>query len=136
MLDGLISQIKLKIDTFLKSAICALIAGAMGLIALVFFCAAAFVWLAREQGTITACLIFGGAFVLIALVAVVVMIVLRRRHEQEARRLAARAARTAALATALDLSRVLGRRRSASLALVSAFLVGLLLSQSTPKRED
>ncbi len=137
MLNGLIAQLKLKIDAILHSAICVVVASAAGVIAVVFFCAAGFVRLAQDYGTVTTCLMFGGAFVLIALIAVIVMIVLRRRHEKEARRQAARLAQMAALASAVDLTRALGGgRRGVSLALVGAFLVGLMLSRSTPKRED
>ena len=134
MFAGPIALLKHKIDTALKSTACAIVAGLAVLVALAFFCAAAFLWIARDQGAIVASLALGGAFLLVAVLALIVMLLLGRRKPPV--KPAAWMADPETLVAALDLSRSLRGRRGASFALVSAFLMGIVLSQSTPKRED
>ena len=135
MFAGPIALLKHKIDTALKSTACAIVAGLAALVALAFFCAAAFLWIARDQGAIVASLALGGAFLLVAVLALIVMLLLGRRKPPVSKP-AAWMADPETLVAALDLSRSLRGRRGASFALVSAFLMGIVLSQSTPKRED
>ena len=136
MLDGLTSLLKRKVDAALKTTAFGFVAMVAGLVAFAFFCAAAFVWVQRDYGTIAACLTLGGAFLLIAVIAVVAIVLLRRRRAREIRRQAASFANPATLLAALKLSRALGGRQSALLALVGAFVAGLVLSQTPPKRDD
>lgn len=136
MLEGPISLLKRKVGAVVETTAFGAVAAIAGLIAVAFFIAAAFVWAEREYGAITACFAFGGAFIVIALIAIVVLIVLRRRREEEIRRQAASLANPANLLYALNISRALGGKQAASLALVGAFLAGLILSKAAPKRDD
>ncbi|HEY2134674.1 MAG TPA: hypothetical protein VGH49_02230 [Xanthobacteraceae bacterium] len=138
MFEGQIAHFKHKIDLALKTTVCGVVAMAAVFLAGAFFCAAAFVWLQQSYGTIAACLALGGFFVLLALIALIVALLLRRRKVPPPPPASAPKAwwnDPAMLAAALDLSRTLGGRRTASIALVGAFVVGLLLSRSPPKRD-
>ena len=131
-----IAQLKHKIDVAAKTAACAVIVGAALLVALGFFCAAAFIAIAQAQGAIAAALILGGAFVVVALIAVLIAMVLRRRNPPPP----PPSARPwwndpAMIATALDITRTFGRGRTTAAVLVSALLAGMMLGKSPGKRE-
>jgi ethanolamine transporter EutH len=134
--DGQIAHIKYKIDLALKTTACGVVALAALLVAAGFFCAATFAWIQQGYGTVTACLALGGIFVLLGLVALIVALLLRRGKEPPPP-----VSKKAwwndpvMLAAALDVSRTLGVRKTASIALVGAFVVGLLLSRSGRKPE-
>jgi len=129
-----IARLRHKIDLTVKTTACGAVALGAGLVALGFFCAAAFMRIAQDQGTIVAALALGVAFVVVAFVAVLVAVVLRRRKPPPMPT-AAWWNDPALLATALQVTRVLGRRRMTSAVLVGAFLVGLLLNRSPRARE-
>jgi hypothetical protein len=133
--DAQIAHIKHKIDLALKTTVCGVVAFASVLVAAAFFCAAAFAWVQQSYGTIAACLALGGVFVLLALVALIIALMLRRRKEPPPPISAQKAwwNDPVTLAAALDINRVLGGRKTASIALVGAFVVGLLLSRSARK---
>jgi ethanolamine transporter EutH len=135
--DSQIAHIKHKIELALKTTMCGVVALAAVLVAGGFFCAATFVWLQQSYGTIVACVALGGVFVLLALIALITALMLRRREPPPAKP-APKAwwNDPVTLAAALDVSRALGVRRTASIALVGAFLVGLLLSRSPRKPEQ
>jgi hypothetical protein len=135
--EASIASIKHKLDLAVKSTIGGVVAGAAALVALGFFCAAAFLWLEARYGAITAALVLGGAFTVIALIAVIVILVLNHRNPPPPPPPSRKAwwADPALLATALDMSRGLGRRRVATAAVVSAFVFGMML-RLPRKRED
>jgi len=136
VLEAPIASLKHKIDLALKSTIGGIVACAAATVAMAFFCAAAFLWLDGRYGAIVASLVLGGAFTVLALIAVIVVLIVRRRSPPPAPpRQGAWWADPALLATVLDVSRTLGRRRVATAALVSAFVLGMML-RPPRKRED
>jgi hypothetical protein len=99
-------------------------------LALGFFCAAAFVWLASRYDAVTAGLMLGGGFLLVAILAAVAGWVARLRNIERARR--ELAARSHAgwldpkfLAVGMEIGRSLGWRRLATLAAVGVLAAGL-----------
>ena len=134
MLTHWIAHLKYKIDLTLKMTVCGAVALGAVLVALGFFCAAAFMRIAQDYGAIVAALALGAAFVVVALVAVLVAVVLQRRKPPPAPP-AAWWNDPALLATALDVTRMLGSRRMTSTVLVGAFLVGFLLKRPPRPRE-
>jgi hypothetical protein len=135
--DAPIAKLKHKLAVAVKSTVGLVVALAAALVAVGFFCAAAFIWLAARYSALTAALVLGGVFTFIALIAVIVVLLVRhsRPPPPPPRRKAAWWADPALLATALDVSRVLGRKHVATAVLVSAFIVGVMLGPSR-KRED
>jgi hypothetical protein len=134
--DAPIANLKHKVDLALKTTVGGIVAGAAVLVALGFF-AAAYMWLDRRYDSITAALVMGGAFVAIALIAVIVILILHgRKPPPPPPRKAPLWADPALLATALDLTRVLGRKRLTVAVLVGAFAVGMLLQKTSRKSED
>jgi hypothetical protein len=135
--DTPIADLKRKLDIAVKSTIGIVVAFAAALVALGFFCAAAFLWLAGRYGSVLAALVMGGAFTFLAFVALIVALLIRHRKPPppEPPRRAAWWADPALLSAALDVSRALGRRRVATAALMGAVVFGLMLRPSR-KRED
>jgi len=104
--------------------------------ALLMFAIALFIWLADRYDALTASLIMGGGFMVLAAIFVLVALYMRRRREQERRIAAARRSthsiswmEPAILAAGLDLARMIGGRRAASLA-AGAFAAVWLLSRT------
>jgi hypothetical protein len=109
---------------------CFLIAAVSLVLAVVFLCAAAFVWLASRTDAVTAGLMLGGAFLLIAIMAAVAGWIARLRNMERARR--ELAARSHAgwfdpkfLAVGIEIGRTLGWRRIMTLAAVGFLAAGL-----------
>ena len=99
-------------------------------LALGFFCAAAFVWLASRYDGVTAGLILGGGFLVLALLAAFAAWLTRRHNVAQARlELAARSQSgwldPKFLAVGLQIGRTLGWRRLATLAAVAVLAAGL-----------
>jgi hypothetical protein len=99
-------------------------------LALGFFCAAAFVWLASHYDGVTAGLVLGAGFLLLAVLAAFAGWITRLRNIERARR--ELAARSHAgwldpkfLAVGLEIGRTLGWRRLATLAAVGVLAAGL-----------
>ena len=140
MFEGQIAHIKRKIDLALKTTVCGMVAMATMLVASAFFCAAAFVWIQHNYGTVTACLALGGFFLLLALLALIAAWGLQRRKVPPPPPAAATVKTLwndpVMLAAALDLNRALGGRKTATVALIGAFVVGLLLSRPPRKRDE
>jgi hypothetical protein len=91
--------------------------------AFVMFAIALFIWLAHRYDALTASLILGAGFAVLAFIFFLVALYIRSRHEQERRMMAARRAaqstswmEPAIVAAGLDLARLIGGRRTASLA--------------------
>jgi hypothetical protein len=135
--EGPVANLKHKIDLALKSTVGGIVAFAAAVVALGFFCAALFLWIAGTYGAIVASLVLGGAFLAVALIALLVVLILQRRKPPPPPpRSAAWWADPVLLTTALDIGRVLGSKRLTSAVVVGALLFGLLLNRSPPKRED
>jgi purine-cytosine permease-like protein len=121
-----------------------LIAAVSLVLALGFLCAAGFVWLVSRTDAITASLIFGGAFLLIAIVAAVVGWMARLRNMERARRELAERSQAGwfdpkFLTIGLQVGRVLGWRRVVTLAAAGLLAAGLAkewLGSGDRKRED
>jgi hypothetical protein len=133
--DGLIANFKHKIDLALKTAVCGVLALVACVVALAFLCAAAFMWIAQSHGAIAAALALAGAFMALALIAVLVAWILQRRKPPPPPRQRAWWTDPALLAAALDIGRVLGRRRVGLAVLASAFVLGILLNRP-PRKPD
>jgi hypothetical protein len=93
--------------------------------AIVMFAVALFIYLADRYDALTASLILAGGFIVLAAIFVAVALYIRQRREQERRTAAASRAAAAQsiswmepaiLAAGLDLARLIGGRRAASLA--------------------
>jgi len=135
--EGPVASVKHKIDIALKSAVGGIIALVAALVAIGFFCAAAFMWLEQRLDPIAAALIVGGFFLLLALVAVLVVIMVQRKPPPPPPpRQKAWWSDPALLATALDIGRTLGPRRAATAVLVGAFLIGMMINRPPHKPED
>jgi hypothetical protein len=139
--QALIAQVKAQLQAkaalAAKSAACGMVAMMTGLAAICFFVAAALVWLAHRYGTIDACLIVGGAFVVMAVAALLTLVIIRRRAPPPPNIKAALAhdfVDPQALALGAEIMRLMGGRRAASMGLLGAFVVGLLLSRTIPKK--
>jgi hypothetical protein len=112
-------------------AVWAAIAAVAATVALVFLLIAAFIWLADRDGPLTAGLVLGGVFIVIALIAIVACLIARRRNMERARlELAARSSDTSwldpkVLAMGFQIGQAIGWRRLASLAAVGLLAAGL-----------
>jgi hypothetical protein len=130
-----VRDVKDRIGTAVKVTGWCAIAGGAALVMLGFFCAALFLWMAERNGPIVACLVLGGIFLLIIIIAAIAFANVRRRRAQRARLARANAAAQwwrdpAVIAAGLQISRTLGAGRTLPLVLLGAFTVGLLLSRS------
>jgi len=123
----------------------AIIAAAAAAAAVVFLLVAAFVWLADVYDSLTAGVVLGCAFALIALIALVACLMTRRRNMERARlELAARSSDTSwldpkVLAMGFQIGQAIGWRRLASLAAVALLTAGLAkewLGRDNPPAED
>jgi hypothetical protein len=136
-----IGDIKAKVDATLRAALWGIMAAVCGMVGTLFLLIALFIWLAAQYDVLTACVILGLVFVVLALVAALVFTLSRRQSELRSRQ---RRARTAAqgwldprmLASALEIVRLLGSRRTTIL-FVAAMASGFLLSavQSSGKAD-
>ena len=96
-----------------------------------FLLAAAFIWLADEFDGVTAGLVLGGFFALVAVIAVVACLMIRQRNMERARlELAARSSNTAWLdpklmAVGYQVGQAIGWRKLVSLAAVGLLAAGL-----------
>jgi Na+-translocating ferredoxin:NAD+ oxidoreductase RnfE subunit len=110
----------------------AVIAVIASTVALVFLLIAAFVWLANRYDSLTAGLVLGCVFVVIALIAVIACLVTRRRSMERARlELAARNSAGASfldpklLGVGFQIGQAIGWRKLAALAAVGLLAAGL-----------
>src|SRR5215470_6750010 len=125
---------------FAVSVVIALVATA---IAVVFLLVAAFVWLADRYDPLIAGLILGGAFILLALIALAVALFTRRRNiERAERELAARRAAGGGLldpkllTVAMQIGQAIGWRRVASLVAAGVLAAGLAREWSAHARNS
>jgi hypothetical protein len=130
-----------RIGTAMKATGWCVIAGVAALVMLGFFCAALFLWMAERHGPIVACLVLGGIFLLIMMIAAIAFANVRRRRAQRARlaradAVAQRWRDPAVIATGLQIARTLGVGRALPLVLLAAFAMGLVLSRPGALRSE
>ena len=94
MFDRFLAPLRAKLRLAMTSAVCYAIAGVAMAIAFAFALAALFTYLEAQAGTIGACLIIAGAFVLIGIVPLIVVAIANKREERRLLREAARARNT------------------------------------------
>ena len=141
--------VKAQVSTGVSSdvVIWAMIAVIASVAAMAFLLVAAFVWLADRYDSLTAGLALGGAFVLIALIAIVACLITRRRNMERARlELAARSGNANWLDPRLvpvgfRIGQAIGWRKLASLAAVGLLAAGLARewlghSEARPKADE
>jgi hypothetical protein len=134
--EGPIASLKHKIDIALKSTVGGVVALVTALVAIGFFCAAAFMWLERKLDPIAAALIIGGFFLLLSLIAVLIVILVQRQPPPPPPpRQKSFWTDPALLATALDIGRTLGPKRAATAVLIGAFLIGMMINRPPRKPE-
>lgn len=141
MFANLLAPLRAKVKLATTSAACYAVAGIAGAVAFAFLIAALFSWLAGLFGTIVACLIVAGGFVVLAIVPIVVLAMARKREEKRVLLAAAKArqnqwASPATLTLALQAARMLGNNRGIAVAGLGAVLAGWLISQMLPTDED
>jgi hypothetical protein len=137
VVQSLIAHLKARLSHAMRSVACSAIATAAALVAIVFFGAAAFVWVSHAYGVISACLMFGGVFALVAAIAATTIALLRRRPPPlsvKSSDFVHAFGDPKLLAVGLELARMFGGRRAARVGLIGAFIVGVLLSQSVRKK--
>jgi hypothetical protein len=136
---GIIMRWRLRVEALVKCGIWGIIALVALFAAMLFFGAAVFVYAQAEYGTLPTLLGFGGAFFVVALIAVIAIIIVRAIAARRQARIpsvspAAALLDPQLLAVGLDLSKTLGGRRTLAIGLVGAFVVGLLLSRQIDKK--
>ena len=141
MFANLLAPLRAKLNLAVTSVACYAAAGIAGAIAFAFGIAALFSWLAAQLGTIPACLIIAGAFIVVAIVPLIVLAVARKREEKRVMLEAAKARRTqwvspATLTLGLQAARMLGRNRGIAVAGVGALLAGWLISQMAGEESE
>jgi drug/metabolite transporter (DMT)-like permease len=135
--EGPIASVKHKIDLALKSTVGGIVALVTAVVAIGFFCAAAFMWLERKLDPIAAALIIGGFFLLLSLIAVLVVVLVQRKPPPPPPpRHKSLWTDPALLATALDIGRTLGPKRAATAVLIGAFLIGMMINRPPTKPEQ
>ncbi len=137
MFEGPIASLKHRIDLALKSTVGGIVALAAAVVAIGFFCAAAFMWLEQRLDPIAAALVIAGVFVLVALVAVLAIVLVQRKPPPPPPpRHRAWWSDPALLATALDVGRTLGPRRAATAVLIGAFVIGMMINRPPHRPEE
>ena len=134
------TELKVRLDAGVKAVIWGVIATSAGVVAIGLLCAALFIWIDGRFGPIWACVALAGAFLLVVCIATAAIVSIRRR---QARVLTARkqSAATllrdpAVLTLALQVGRTLGFKRVIPLALLGAFVVGVVLSRSASRDRE
>ena len=138
MFSGLIDEIKAKIRLSIASLIWGGIAAAAGVAGLLFLSVGGFLWLSQRYDPITACIVLGIAYVLLAAIALTVVASVRGRRPKPAP--PPPAAQTqwwsdpVTIVTALQLVRAIGITRLLPIAVLGAVVAGFAMERSS-KRE-
>ena len=140
MFANLLAPLRAKLNLAVTSVICYAVAGIAGAIAVAFGIAALFTWLDDQFGTIAACLIVAGVFVVLAVIPIIVLAMARKAEERRIMLAAAKARQTqwinpATLSLGLQAARMLGRNRGIAIAAVGSVLAGWLISQMMGEEE-
>jgi hypothetical protein len=136
VLTGLLDEFKGKIRLTMTSFLWGGIAAAAAMAALLFLSVAGLLWMQQHYDTVTACLVLGVAYVLLALVALTVAMSVRRRRPAPPPAPAHSQwwSDPVAIMTALQLVKAIGITRLLPLAILGAVAAGLAFER-TPKRE-
>jgi hypothetical protein len=110
-------------------------------IAGVFLCAAGFIYISREYGSIYACLAGAGLFLVVALVVLAIHGEQKRRAEVRRKEAAKRASQSiltdpALLATGLQLARVVGIKRLLPVIVLGGLALGLMAARRDSSTDD
>jgi predicted ferric reductase len=130
VIETLVANVKARAVRTAQSAACAAVVAIAGLVALMFFLAALFVWVEARFGTLEACLMFGGGFAVVAVLAMIALVVLRRHRPPPLNVAAAMPWNDPTMVMGLQAVKSLGGRRAGAIGLVGAFVVGLILSRT------
>lgn len=130
MIETLVAQVKARTLRTALSAACAAVIALAGIVALVFFLTALFVWVEARFGRLEACLMFGGGFAVIAAMAMIALVLLRRHRPAPLNVAAAMPWNDPAVQMGLRAAKTLGGRRAGAAGLIGAFVVGLILSRT------
>ena len=132
------SLLRGRLDRTFKHLMCETIAGAAAAIALFFFSLAAYGFISERYNAIVASLVLGGAYLVLALVALIWLRVIRQKEakQDDAAVSAAQLLQDPMIvSTGLEILRALGSRKAAPLAvLVAGVLIGL--SRFNPKSKS
>ncbi len=139
MFSGLIDELKAKISLSIASLVWGGIAAAAGVAALLFLSVAGFLWLSQRYDPITACVVLGIAYVMLAAVALTVVASVRNRRPRTPPPAPASAqgqwwADPVAIMTALQVVRTIGITRLLPIAVLGVVAAGFMLERSA-KRE-
>lgn len=140
MFENLLAPWRAKLNIAVAQAGCYAVAGIAGAVALAFGLAALFSWLSGLFGTILACLIIAGGFVVLAVVPLIVLMSIRSREEKRVAQAAAKARATqwispATLSLGLQAARMVGKNRGLAAGAVGALLLGWVVSQMMGSHE-
>ncbi len=110
-------------------------------IALVFLCAAGFIYISREYGSIYACLAGAALFLVVALVVLAIHGEQKRRADARRKEAAKRASQSiltdpAMLATGLQLARVIGIKRLLPVIVLGGLALGLMAARRDNSSDD
>lgn len=110
-------------------------------IALVFLCAAGFIYISREYGSIYACLAGAALFLVVALVVLAIHGEQKRRADARRKEAAKRASQSiltdpAMLATGLQLARVIGIKRLLPVIALGGLALGLMAARRDNSSDD
>ena len=141
MFENLLAPWRAKYRVAVAQAGCYAVAGVAGAVALAFALAALFSWLSGLYGTIPACLIIAGGFIVVALIPLLVLMSIQRREEARIAQAAAKARTTqwlnpATLSLGLQAARMVGRNRGLAAGAVGALLLGWVVSQMVSADES
>jgi heme/copper-type cytochrome/quinol oxidase subunit 2 len=134
---GFIDELKAKIRLSIASLVWGGIAAAAGMAGLLFLSVAGFLWLSQRYDAITACVVLGIAYVLLAAIALTVVASVRSRRPKAAPPASAQSqwwADPVAIVTALQVVRTIGIARLLPIAVLGAVAAGFMLERSA-KRE-
>jgi hypothetical protein len=124
----IIGDLKTSVASTVRAAVWGIAAAICAVVGILFLLIAAFLWLAARYDPLTACLVMGGAFVIVAIVTAIAFALVRRQADLRAKQRRARSALDPALlAGALQVARLMSSRTS-TLLLVVAVAAGFLLS--------
>lgn len=139
MFTGLIEEIRAKIRLSIASLVWGGIAAAAGVAGLLFLSVAGFLWLSERYNPMTACLVLGIAYVLLAAIALTVVAIVRMRRPKVAPPPPASTqpqwwTDPVTIMTALQVVRAIGITRLLPIAVLGAVAAGFALERSS-KRE-
>jgi len=145
MLQRYIDDLKHSTGASLRMTSLVAVAGFAGFIALCFACAAIFIAMLQNYGSIAACLTIAGIFVVIAGVVGLIYSQKQKRARERAAAAARAAARAAAsaplidpmmVATGIQVARAVGLKKLVPLLALVGVAVGYMASRSAASDED